>query len=116
MTTSQFSQALRLAFCTCPDREVAERLATMLVSERLAACVNIIPSVTSIYLWQEQLQHDTEWLLSIKTTAECCAQLSTRLQQEHPYDVPELIFIPIVDGLANYLQWVAACTQTHTSG
>ena len=99
-----------LAFCTCPDEAVALSLAATLVDEGLAACVNLLPGVRSIYLWQGQRQSDDEVLLLIKTAAARFPELAARLRELHPYDLPEIMAVPIRHGLPDYLNWVITCT------
>lgn len=101
-----------LALTTCPTPENAETLATTLVSEGLAACVNQLPGVHSTYLWQGQLQRDSEILLLIKTTATQLAPLEIRLKALHPYELPELIAIPVCAGSLPYLDWVRQNTAS----
>ena len=96
----------QLVLSTVPDRDTAERIATTLVTERLAACVNILPAVTSIYHWHGEVQKDAELLLLIKTRSSCYPQLEMRLTSLHPYELPEIIAVPIEAGLAGYLQWI----------
>lgn len=95
-----------LCLCTCPDAESAARLAEALVDERLAACVNRLPGVLSSYRWQGELRTDGEELLLIKTTTARFEALQARLLALHPYELPELIALPIEQGLAAYLDWV----------
>ena len=87
-----------------------DSIATLLVAERLAACVNIGAPMTSVYRWQGTLTRDAERQLVIKTTADRLAAVKARLQQLHPYELPEIIVIPVVDGGAPYLDWVATAT------
>ncbi len=103
------SQAL-VVYCSCPDQAIAERIAEAMVNERLAACVNLISGLTSIYRWEGQLQRDTELLLIIKTRSAVYPQLEARLRQLHPYQLPEIIALPIHTGSADYLNWIAANT------
>ena len=103
------SQAL-VVYCSCPDQAIAERIAEAVVNERLAACVNLISGLTSIYRWEGQLQRDTELLLIIKTRSAVYPQLEARLRQLHPYQLPEIIALPIHAGSADYLNWIAANT------
>ena len=105
------SDTVLLLFCTCPDMKSAESLAEMLVRERQAACVNIIPGLRSIYRWQDEIAGDDEVLLLIKTTEPCAAELIARIAEEHPYEVPEVIAVPIAAGLEAYLEWVRSCTE-----
>lgn len=100
-----------ILLCTCPDHDTAMRLAETLVNESLAACVNLIPNLTAIYRWEGQIQRDTEVLLLIKTVAAAVAPLTARLQQLHPYQVPEIIALPIVAGSDQYLQWLSQCVN-----
>jgi periplasmic divalent cation tolerance protein len=100
-----------IVFCTCPDETCAERIATALVEEQLAACVNRIPGVASTYRWQGKVCRDSEQLLLIKTTRGCFEALRERIIALHPYELPEVIAVDIVHGSAPYLDWIAA--QTH---
>ena len=99
-----------MAFCTCPDEASAERIATALVEERLAACVNRIPGVESTYRWQGKIQHDKECLLLIKSVRERFEALRERILALHPYDLPEVIAVAITEGSTVYLEWIAAQT------
>ena len=100
-----------LVINTCPDQDVARHLADTLVQERLAACVNIVAGVESVYEWQGELHHDAECLLYIKTRADNYRALETRLRLLHPYELPEIIAVPIADGLAGYLNWIEQQTD-----
>lgn len=91
---------------TAPDAAVAESLATALVHEGLAACVNIVPGVTSIFRWEGEVQREAELLLVTKTTEERVPALCERIVALHPYDVPEMIALPVTGGHAAYLDWV----------
>ena len=103
-----------LVLCTCPDQESATRIAERLVDERLAACVSLVPGLTSIYRWQGAIKREAEVLLLVKTVAGRFAALSERLRALHPYEVPEIIALPITAGLPDYLSWMTTCTQPHT--
>ncbi|HEU4734200.1 MAG TPA: divalent-cation tolerance protein CutA [Kofleriaceae bacterium] len=92
---------------TFPDAEKAAQIARVLVEERLAACVNLVPAVRSIYRWQGAIQDDAESLAIIKTTADRHATLAARLVELHPYEVPEIIVLPVTAGHAPYLAWLA---------
>ncbi|MHB8405493.1 MAG: divalent-cation tolerance protein CutA [Gammaproteobacteria bacterium] len=98
-------------FCTCPDRESADGIATALVEERLAACVNLLPGLTSIYRWQDSVRREPECLLLIKSTATRFEALRSRLRALHPYEVPEIIALPVSHGDQAYLQWLTENTQ-----
>ena len=100
------SETVQLVLCTCPSPKVAESLAETLVAEDLAACVNVLPGITSIYQWHGDTQKDSEALLFIKTTAERYPAMERRIEDIHPYDVPEIIAVPVTAGLASYLNWV----------
>jgi len=95
-----------VVLCTCPDKDTARRLAALLVDESLAACVNILPGVTSVYRWEGRVETDSELLLVIKTSRERWDQLNVLLAAEHPYDVPEIVFLPLSHGLPAYLEWM----------
>ena len=100
----------RVILCTAPVVQ-ASALAAMLVGDRLAACVNIIPAVRSIYRWEGAVHDDEESLLVIKTTTDRLTELTTRLVEAHPYDCPEVIALPIEGGHADYLRWLTAQTR-----
>lgn len=97
---------VRVVFCTCPDVETAERLAQCVVEERLAACVNLVPGLRSVYKWEGEIHRDSEVLLLIKTTAARLPALTERLVALHPYSVPEVIATPVIAGAEPYLAWV----------
>jgi periplasmic divalent cation tolerance protein len=91
---------------TFPADGDAAALAATLVEERLAACVNILPRMTSVYLWAERVEEESEHQLLMKTTMGRVAALWERLRELHPYDVPEFVVLPIMDGNAAYLKWI----------
>ena len=99
---------------TCPDEGTARRIASALVDERLAACVNILPDMTSIYRWQGVVETTPECLLLVKTRRECLEALRRRLEELHPYDVPELVALPVEGGSSAYLKWVVEETGSAT--
>lgn len=101
----------RLLFCTCPDAASARAIAETLVAERLAACVSQLPEVDSVYRWQGEIQRDRETLILIKSTASRVTALIARLRELHPYEVPEIIAVPITEGLPDYLSWVTTCIE-----
>jgi len=100
-----------VVFCSFPDRESAEKLATHLVEEGLAACANLVSGVTSIYRWQGRLHREPECLLIIKTTSARFEALRDRVRSLHPYQVPEIIGLPVSHGDADYLQWLNESTR-----
>ncbi|MGC3991132.1 MAG: divalent-cation tolerance protein CutA [Chthoniobacteraceae bacterium] len=100
------SARVLLVFATFPDLESARRIGNQLVKEELAACVNLVPQIESIYRWKGTLERSAETLALIKTTAEAYAVLEKRLHELHPYDVPEIIAVDLQAGLPAYLDWV----------
>ena len=97
----------RVVLSTCPDAGTAEALARALVDERLAACVNLVPGVRSIYRWQEEVQQADEVLLLVKTTAANVASVTARIEELHSYEVPEVVVIRADGGSDRYLEWIA---------
>lgn len=91
---------------TAGSQEEADRIAQALVGEMLAACVNIVPGVTSVYRWEGEVQRDQEWLLVVKSRREALDDLVQRVQALHSYDVPEVIALPLSGGSEAYLQWI----------
>jgi len=91
---------------TTNSQDLANTLADDLVRNSVAACVNIIPNITSVYKWKGEVCRDTEWLLVIKTSAGHFERLRERLRARHSYDVPEVIALPVVAGDAAYLNWL----------
>jgi periplasmic divalent cation tolerance protein len=96
----------RIVLSTAGSAEEARKIAQHLVERRLAACVNIVPQIESVYRWQGNIESSREWLLLIKTTAERFADLRAAIAELHSYDLPECIAINIEDGDAEYLQWI----------
>lgn len=99
-----------LVLTNLPDLAAAEKLAAALVEERVAACVNILAPCQSVYRWQGVLQHDEEYPVLIKTTRDAYAALESAIRARHPYELPEIVAVPIERGLPAYLDWVAAET------
>ena len=95
-----------ILLCTCPDTAAARQLAGGLLDRKLAACVNILPEIRSIYRWQGELHDDGETLMVVKTTRQAYAEVEAWLLQHHPYDVPEVLAIQVPAGSAAYLEWV----------
>lgn len=98
----------RVVLVTAPSAEEAGRLAELLVSERLAACVNIVAITASVYRWQGAVHREPEHLLIIKTEQARIEAMRTRLVEAHPYEVPEFLVLSVEQGLPAYLDWVAA--------
>ena len=96
---------------TAPDADVAARLGRTLVEEGLAACVNIVPGVRSIYKWQGEIADDGEVLCLLKTRPALFERLRQRIQELHPYEVPEILAFAVVDGSERYLAWLRESTN-----
>jgi periplasmic divalent cation tolerance protein len=96
----------KLVLTTTGSREEAQRIALGLVERRLAACVNIVPGIESIYRWQGKIERADEWLLLIKTTSAAFACVRDAIQELHSYDLPECICVEIEDGSAEYQKWI----------
>jgi periplasmic divalent cation tolerance protein len=96
----------QLVLTTCPDAAAAQKLAHTLVSERLAACVNILPIAQSVYRWQGQVESATEQLLVIKSLKRAYRAIEKRILELHPYELPEVIAVPVTGGLGHYLSWI----------
>jgi periplasmic divalent cation tolerance protein len=96
----------RIGLCTVPDNNTATRIANALVTEQLAACVNIIPAIQSVYRWNDAVEHDEELLLLIKTSDAAWSLLEERILALHPYEVPEIICVEIQAGYNNYINWI----------
>ncbi|MGD8674101.1 MAG: divalent-cation tolerance protein CutA [Thiogranum sp.] len=101
-----------IVYCTVPDADTGQHIARHLVEYRLAACVNLLPGVTSTYRWQDKVETDTEALLMIKARSAGYAQLESAIRSQHPYELPEIIAVPVTDGLGEYLDWVRTIHTT----
>jgi len=97
-----------LVLSTFPDADVAREIATQLVTEKYAACANIVPAVESIYRWQDKIEIETETLVFFKTTAARFEAFREKLKTLHPYEVPEIIAVSIEAGSPEYLRWISA--------
>jgi len=95
-----------VAYVTTPDFETAEHLANLLVENKLAACVNIVKDIRSIYFWQGNIEREPECLMIIKTREDVFEELVERVKENHPYSIPEIIAMPIVKGSQDYLNWI----------
>jgi len=100
-----------LVITNLPERGVAERLADALIAKRLAACVNILAPCRSVYRWEGAVQHDEEHPLLIKTSLDRYPELEAEIRAQHPYELPEIVAVPIERGLAGYLAWVVEETS-----
>ncbi len=100
-----------LVITNLPDRASAERLADALIEARVAACVNILAPCRSIYRWKDAVQHDEEHPMLVKTTAERYPALEAAIRAGHPYELPEIVAVPIERGLPAYLDWIASETS-----
>jgi len=100
-----------LVITNFPDRAGAEQLAHSLVEARLAACVNLLPPCRSVYRWQGAIEAAEEHTLLIKTTRDRYAALETAIRSGHPYELPEIVAVPVTAGFPAYLEWVAAGTR-----
>jgi len=100
------ADTILLALSTFPDAEIARRISNQLVSERFAACANILPNVESIYRWKGKIESANETLVFFKVSDDRQSAFQDKLRSVHPYDVPEIIFLPVASGLPQYVQWV----------
>jgi periplasmic divalent cation tolerance protein len=100
------AEKILLALSTFPDAETARRISTQLITEKFAACANILPNVESIYRWKGKMEMANETLVLFKLSEDRQAAFQEKLRSLHPYDVPEIIFVPIAGGLSEYLRWV----------
>lgn len=100
-----------IVLTTLPDPASAEDLAEKLIAENIAACVNIMGEMTSIYRWQGKIHKGTEHQLMVKTTDKCYPQVQALIKDNHPYELPEILAIPVADGLPDYIDWVNTCTK-----
>src|SRR5947208_5068295 len=100
-------ERILLALSTFPDRETAQRIANQLVTEKFAACANILPAIESIYRWKEKIESGTETLVFFKLSEDRQSAFQEKLRSLHPYEVPYIIFVPVANGLPEYLDWIA---------
>lgn len=100
-----------LVLTTAPDEHTAATLADTIVRDRLAACVNVLPAMRSFYRWQGAVQNEQEHQLLIKTRYGLVEPLQAHIKASHPYELPEIIAVPVVAGLSGYLDWIAAETE-----
>jgi len=100
------AEKILLALSTFPDAETARKISNQLVAEKLAACANILPSVESIYRWKEKIESGNETFVFFKLSEDGQSAFQEKLRSLHPYEVPEIIFVPVSNGLSEYLGWV----------
>ena len=103
----------QLILCTCPDQKSAEIIAKHLLSVHLAACVNILPGLTSVYQWQGDIESAQEHLLIIKSQQQQFTAIEAAIKAIHPYQIPEIIAVAIEQGSAEYLKWIDSCLRTN---
>ncbi|MBK8814476.1 MAG: divalent-cation tolerance protein CutA [Methylococcaceae bacterium] len=98
-----------VTFCTCPDLNTAEKIARHLVENKQAACVNVLPGITSIYRWNDQIETTEEHLLVIKSASQYYAAIENTIRSHHPYEIPEIVALPIDRALPEYINWINTC-------
>src|SRR5260370_5182965 len=101
------AESMLLARSSFPDRETAQRISYQLVTEKLAACANILPAIESVYRWKEKSETGNETLVFFKLSEDRQSTFQEKLRSLHPYEVPEIIFVPVASGLPEYLRWIA---------
>ena len=101
------TEKIVLALSTFPDHETAKRIANQLVTDKFAACANILPGLESNYRWKEKIESGNETLVLFKLSEDRQSAFQQKLRSLHPYEVPEIIFVPITAGLPEYLRWVS---------
>lgn len=100
-----------IILCTCGSETEAVRLSGSIVQNKLAACVNVVPGIRSVFRWQDQVETAQEWLLLIKSSDERYPELEQFIRENHSYEVPEVIAVPIAKGHAAYLDWLTQAVQ-----
>ncbi len=100
-----------IVFMTTPNKEEAVKIVSTLLEEKLIACGNIIDSVSSFFWWKEKIEEEKEVLVIMKSNEKLFKKLSKRAEELHSYDVPEILALPIVDGLSSYLEWLKDCLE-----
>lgn len=104
-------QKFEIIFCTVPSNAIAKQISQELVSQRAAACCTILPAVQSVYRWKEEIEQTEEYLLIIKTHANNFSKVEKLIRANHPYEVPEIIAMPISQGTPAYLDWIQKETE-----
>jgi periplasmic divalent cation tolerance protein len=100
------AEKVLLALSSFPDQETARRISNELVTDKFAACANILPAVESIYRWREKIESGNETLVLFKLSENRQSSFQEKLRSLHPYEVPEIIFVPVSSGLPEYLGWI----------
>jgi periplasmic divalent cation tolerance protein len=100
-----------VVFVTTPSKDIGEQIAKTLMETQMAACVNLLPEMRSIYTWEGEVCNEAEVMMVIKTQANLFEALAESIQSLHPYEVPEIIAVPIIAGSENYLAWIEAVTR-----
>ena len=95
-----------IVFCTVPNESVGETIAKTLTGRNLAACVNISPQIRSIYMWKGKIEDEREFLLIIKSQRVVFKEVVSCIRENHPYEVPEIIAVPVIEGFSDYLKWI----------
>jgi periplasmic divalent cation tolerance protein len=103
----------RIILCTYPAKQSAEKIAYLLITDKLTACINILPGITSTYRWRYQIESAQEHLLPIKSNMGSYPMLETAFKAHHPYEIPEIIAILMVNGLPEYLNWIDSCLYSN---
>ena len=103
-----------IVFCTCPSQIIAQKIARSIVEQKLAACTNIVPHLTSIYFWKENIEEGEEVLMIIKTRQDKLIDLEQAIVRLHPYEFPEFIAMPIIGGHQRYLSWIDEVVSSQT--
>lgn len=101
----------KIAFCTCNNLDTAKKLAELVVEQKLAACVNILPNIYSVYAWNDKVEQSEEVMMILKTPENLIEDLKQTIISNHPYDVPEFICLNITDGHQPYLDWLNTSTK-----
>lgn len=101
-----------VVFVTTPSQEEGEKIGRSLVEKQLAACANILPSISSIFSWEGKVNHERESLIILKSRKECFSELMEEVKRHHSYSVPEIIALPIIEGSLPYLNWIRENTRS----
>jgi periplasmic divalent cation tolerance protein len=101
-----------VVYITAPNEEEAVKISKIIVEEKLAGCINIVRGIRSIYMWQGKIEDDPEVLMIAKTQRSLFNALMTRVKELHPYTVPEIIAMPVIEGSADYLNWLKEVTSS----